>query len=301
MISLSRLAFAAGLLLGLSACAPRLAGVVPLQLVQQARSGGDSLEELHHLLLTDGEGDTLTAILRQPPTQLRQTESLPGILLLAGRETGRQAAAVIPGPLEAVVLAVEYPDILPEEVRVSEMLSRLPGIRGAAYRVPGVLRGAARFLAAQPSVDRERIALVGVSYGVPFAAAAARDPIFCCVALHHGGADLELLFRTLLPVENRALRGVAASFAAHYFRRLEPARHVAQISPRPLLLINGLHDELVPRRSGLLLASHARRPVRQIWLPHDHLMPGDTEVMRELADSTLRHFPQLQPSYRRSR
>jgi hypothetical protein len=30
--------------------------------------------------------------------------------------------------------------------------------------------------------------------------------------------------------------------------------------------------------------------VRQIWLPHAHLMPSDLAVMRELADSTIRNF-----------
>jgi hypothetical protein len=30
--------------------------------------------------------------------------------------------------------------------------------------------------------------------------------------------------------------------------------------------------------------------VRQIWLPHGHLSPGDTLQMRVLADSTLSHF-----------
>ena len=59
------------------------------------------------------------------------------------------------------------------------------------------------------------------------------------------------------------------------------------------MLINGLADEMVPRRSAQRLAEAARPPVRQIWLPHDHLMPHELEVMRELADSTLRHFPQL--------
>lgn len=58
----------------------------------------------------------------------------------------------------------------------------------------------------------------------------------------------------------------------------------------PLLLINGLYDKLVPRGSAELLLEAARPPVRQIWLPHDHLMPGDLDAMRELADSTLSHF-----------
>jgi hypothetical protein len=287
---LLRLGVLPGLIVVLAACAPGLSGSVPLHLVSRERVGGDSLEEVYELRLADSSGDTVSAVVRQPATHGRIGAKLPAIVLVAGRETGREAAAVIPGPIEVVVLAVEYPAAIPEGLRAGSLFARLPGIRRSAYRMPGLLRGAARFLAAQPEVDSERIVLVGVSFGVPFAAAAATDSIFSGVALHHGGADLGLLFRNNLPIGNRLLRGAAGAFAGWYFRRLEPSRHIQAIAPRPLLLINGLNDTMVPRRSALRLAERAGPPVRQVWLPHDHLMPDDYEVMRELADSTLSHF-----------
>jgi fermentation-respiration switch protein FrsA (DUF1100 family) len=156
--------------------------------------------------------------------------------------------------------------------------------------MPGLLRGAARWLSTLDGVDPERMLLVGVSYGVPFAAAAATDTLFRGVALHHGGADLALLLGHNLAVENGLLRGVLARFGAWYFRALEPARYVGSIAPTPLLLINAENDELVPRESAERLLGSARPPVRQVWLPHGHLMPSDTLQMKELADSTLSHF-----------
>lgn len=294
----ARAAAACVLLAALPGCAPRLAEPIPLRLIRQEAARVDTLEEVHDLLFLSGRGDSLSGVLRRPAAARRAAGELPAIVLLAGRETGRQAAAVVPGPLQAVVLALEYPAVIPETADLGQMVRRLPGIRRSAYAVPGLVRGAAHFLASQPEVDSSRIGLVGVSFGVPFAAAAATDPIFCCVALHHGGADLALLFRANLAIGNRLLRGLASAFAARYFRLLEPGRYVGEISPRPLLLINGLHDEMVPRRSALRLAELAGEPVRQIWLPHDHLMPDELDVMRELADSTIRHFPQLNPRTR---
>jgi fermentation-respiration switch protein FrsA (DUF1100 family) len=212
------------------------------------------------------------------------------VVLVAGRETGEQAAAVIAGPLEQVVLALEYPDVLPSTFSAWTAARRLGAVRRSALRMPGLLRGAGEWLSRQPQVDSGRIALVGVSYGVPFAAAAAPDPRFAGVALHHGGADLRLLLDHNLPLRNRLLRGFLARFLAWYLRALEPARYVGRVSPRPLLLINAERDQLVPRASAERLLAAARPPVRQIWLPAGHLTPGDTAQMRVLADSTLAYF-----------
>jgi fermentation-respiration switch protein FrsA (DUF1100 family) len=268
-------------------CAGEPARLVPLTLVDATELVAAPGERVLQLTFRDPEGQDVSAVLRGPAAP---TAPLAAVVVVAGRETGEQAAAVIPGPLEQVVLAIEYPAVLPDELAPRALLPALRAIRGSALRMPGLLSGGAAWLARRRSVDRNRIVLVGVSYGVPFAAAAGADTIFRGVALHHGGADLALLLRTNLPLENRLLRWGVARFGAWYLRALDPARHVGRISPRPLLLINGTDDHIVPRASAEAMLAAARAPVRQIWLARGHLMPDEPLHMRELADSTISHF-----------
>jgi hypothetical protein len=271
--------------------------VMPLVLVEMALVEADSLERLYSVRFTDPAGNPVDAYLRKPAVSVETVADrmgpLPGVVLVAGRFTGRDAIKMIPGPLTTVMLAVEYPQTIPVRVSVWEWMRSLPAIRRSALQMPGILRGAAHYLADQPEVDRDRIGLVGVSFGVPFAAAAGKDRIFNAVALHYGGSTLSSLFYANLPVENPWIRGGVANFAGWWFREMDPGRHIGDISPTPVLMINATRDVLIPREAAERLASRARPPVRQIWLPYGHLGVRDGEVIREVADSTFRYFHTL--------
>lgn len=265
---------------------------VPLRLVERELIEEGPTERLYSLRFADPAGAPVDAYLREPVREGWPGDGTerPGVVLVAGRFTGRQAAALIPGPLEPVMLAVEYPQTIPPRMSARAWLQALPSIRRSALRMPGILRGAAHYLAHEPGVDSTRIGLVGVSFGVPFAAVAGKDPIFRGVALHYGGANLASLFRANLPIQNGWLRGAVAGFAGWWFREMEPSRHVGAIAPTPLLLINATEDDQIPRESALRLARRAKPPVRHIWLPYGHLTSGQSAIIREVADSTFRWF-----------
>jgi hypothetical protein len=272
----------------LAGCARPAPDVLPIRLVEQLLVEEKPGERLYSLLFHDEAGRELHAYLRTPAGS--GPDPYPAIVLAAGRYAGRQAAAVIPGPLEQVVLAVEYPADIPERMNAGAWIRGLPAFVRAAHRMPGLLRGAGHYLRGLEEVDAARLTLVGVSFGVPFAAVAGQDRVFTGVALHFGGADIAGMLRANLPIRNSLARSAFARFGAWVFRDLEPARHVGNISPTPLLLINGSADEQIPRSSALLLAERASAPVRHIWLDHGHLSSLDHQLLRELADSTFRHF-----------
>jgi dienelactone hydrolase len=107
-------------------------------------------------------------------------------------------------------------------------------------------------LRGHPALDADRLVYVGFSMGTvlgaPFCAA---EPSVRAAVFAVGGAG----------------SGPAA---------IDPARHVGAFAPRPILFVNAMRDETVPRELAEALHSAAREPKKVLWFDcgHDDL-PGD--------------------------
>jgi dienelactone hydrolase len=242
----------------------------PLTLVEVTEVPAEGGSEVFSVRLgREGDDREILAYLRRPAD--RGLDPLPAMVLLAGRQGGRDAARVLPDGLPFAVLAVEYPEDLPEHAGPVEALRKVERIRRTASTIPDVLVDAGRVLAGMEEVDGDRIAVMGVSFGVPFAAAAGSDPVFSAAILAFGGAGLRDLVATNLPRGNAFTRRLVGTLFAARLREFEPARHVPRISPTPLLLINGIHDELIPRHTAARLGQAARPPTKHVWLEDGHV------------------------------
>jgi len=106
-------------------------------------------------------------------------------------------------------------------------------------------------LSSMDVVDPDRVAYAGFSLGAMIGAAfCGLDARPRAAALALGGAGL----------------GPAGA---------DPAEYVGRVAPRPLLLVNALQDEVVPRSAADALFEAAGDPKQQLWFeaPHDQL-PG---------------------------
>ena len=234
--------------------------------------------------LTSDSGLTISfRIIRHP-----SDEPLPVLLVLGGHRTGSDAVELFGNVGERAVVALEYPYDGPEKVKGFGPVARtIPLARQAFLDTPPAVSLVVDWLLEQPWVDGEQLIIVGASLGVPFAAtAAARDNRIKGALLIHGAADNRLW------LETQVARRVDAKFLHRplgtilywlaYGPALNTPERVAQISPRPVLIIGARNDERTPAGQTELLYAAAREPKSLRWTAGQHIQGNRSDVIQEL-------------------
>lgn len=216
----------------------------------------------------------------------------PLLLILGGYRTGEQAAMLVEDTRGTVVAAMAYPYDGPVNIKGLAVLKYVPRIRRALLDTPPAVQLALDYLLSRSDVDPTRVELVGVSFGSFFAAVAAvLDQRVTRLWLIHGAGQPYTLFEHNLKrfVPHRAPRAVVAAVAYVLAAgpRLAPELWVPQVAPRPVIMINALDDERLPREAVEALYASAREPKEQIWLTGQHVQPNRQEVVRQLVDVVL--------------
>jgi uncharacterized protein len=135
------------------------------------------------------------------------------------------------------------------------------------------VRSGVRYLQSRPEVDARRIGIFGGSLGgsvaimsaaeIPELQAVVVDSTFSSIewVVEHQFEKLDRVPKWLAPLVV-ALGGWHAGVDA---AEIAPIRHVAEISPRPLLIIHGAEDETFLVENATLLAQAAGPPT-ELWI-----------------------------------
>jgi dienelactone hydrolase len=225
---------------------------------------------------------------------------LPVLLVLGGHRTGSAAVELFGEVGERAVVALDYPYDGPQSVDgLVEFTRALPLVRQAFLDTPAAVSLTVDWLYEQPWVDRDQVLMVGASLGVPFAAtAAARDERLTGLLLVHGAADNRLWLEKNL--QRRADLGFLQSWTAAilhwlaYGPAFDTGKHVAAVSPRPVLIIGARNDERMPEGQTVALFDAAGEPKMLRWTEGRHVEPG----RREIIDDLLRIAEEELPFFR---
>lgn len=232
-------------------------------------------------LLGDAEGPLRASV------SLPEGEAgpFPVVVILGGLEVGRQSLQYVGTHGRNALVACEYP-------RTSDYwyegapLKKLPQIRAAALSVPARTSALLAWIRTQSWADKDRVSLLGYSFGADFVPAAARvaegrgqAPSHLVMA--YGGADLPGLFDANVTLRPRALQWAVGRILAAVVRPLEPALHLPYLRGEALF-ITGLRDHKVPLANARLMQFLKPEPKTVLDLDAGHMDPGNPKLTAEI-------------------
>ena len=241
----------------------------------------DSWESAHSrfqlLQLRNHRGDAVTNVYFRRPLELDPHHRI--FLIYAGAKTRDKILTLIPERSDLVLVSVQYPYDSPDGLL--EYLRWPHHIRQAAFRTVAGGMLALSFLRVEEDLDIDRLTIIGVSVGVPFATLhGALDERVPTVVLIHGGGDLPAQARAV--AEPRWLATPASVMAAILFHTFEPLRYVDRITPRKLVMIAARDDKLLPIDTIKILYARAREPKEMIWTESGHVRSKDTDLIADI-------------------
>lgn len=229
----------------------------------------------------NGAGDRVPAILSLPRRGKR-----PFPCLIEGHGLGG-------GKHETVEVADDYAE---PGVGVFAIDARFHGARGgerraeqavanidelyALFRLTVIdLRRGLDYLQTRPECDPDRIGYVGYSLGgLMGAMLAGADPRVRAPALVMAGGDWRLLLgmSEVYPLPDKDEPQTFDSYLAR-MAPLDPLYWVGRISPRPVLIVHGDRDRVVPTKASQALYGAARSPKRRLIYRGGHEIPKSQE------------------------
>jgi dienelactone hydrolase len=145
------------------------------------------------------------------------------------------------------------------------------------------------YLQTRPDIAKDRIYLAGASYGaITGGTVAAFDKRIPAAVLTYGGGNIPTMLTARMIADEVHKRHIPMPLVQlvgwYVLSPADPARYVAGISPRPVLLQNGTDDCLIATDAAKMLQEAAQEPKTVKWYQGDHIGMDEQNVFRVLDD-----------------
>lgn len=208
----------------------------------------------------------------------------PAVILLGGKATGKFAINYALDIDNLIILALDYPYEPRESYTIWTALWDVPAIRKALIDMVPAAMLATDYLFRRSDVDTTKLVILGYSFGAPFVPVISSvERRISVAAMVYGGGDLTSMIRhNVARYESMWMSELAGRLGGLLLRPLEPLRYADKISPTPIVMINGVNDEQIPRYNTEVFFNAALEPKKLIWLESRHVRPDNTDLTRRI-------------------
>jgi len=219
---------------------------------------------------------------------------LPAIVVLGGLERGSGVVDLIPRTTDAVLVGFDYPFVPPQRFGWTEALPLARRLEKGILETIETLGRLHALLARRADIDADRLTVVGVSLGAPFAVIGAAEQDWRGVVIIDGFGDLPRTlrhqfvrrWRPRYGVFAEALAWLAQTAAMRLVDAPEPEDSARRLRPHQVVyMINAEDDEFVPQRSVQALQDALRQSRAQLTfetLPGRHVRARDGQAIAQL-------------------
>lgn len=270
----------------------------------------NALGSTRRMTIRGSRGETIPVTIVLPVGASAQ-KKVPGLVLLHGK--GDELGQVLMIFMARSAAANGYASLIPEVVdHDAQGNHKITPFSGDAARLRKTfiesvqdVRRSLDLFSLQPEVDTKRIGLIGLSLGGIMGSVTTSVDLRIKTAIFVvAGADWPSILAGSQDPDAREYRARYARKSLAE-RRLEnqtleaidPRNFVAHIAPRPILMINGTKDELIPKVAAQTLFNAAREPKKQIWLPYGHFLSAEIRpLMQQWIDRHLKGAAPAKPA-----
>ena len=242
-------------------------------------SGAFTTQAIH---FASTNGQIVPALLCRP----KNVAKPPVLLYLHGLgmdKEGTRVLAMMAAPNGFAVLGIDAQYHGERKQPGVEILSAdLARTRQAVIQTVVDNRRALDYIRSRTDLDSNRVGLLGVSMGAILGSIVAGvDERLCSACLVVGGGRWDVILTQSHHEVSQQLRdqGVTAEKAQQVLGDVDPINFIGMIAPRPVLMINGKTDDIIPKAATDALFAAAQMPKEIQWLDGGHI-PSVAQLLK---------------------
>lgn len=229
-------------------------------------------------------------------------KKLPTLLIFGGFKEASETLELLKPLLrdEVALASFDYPFSPPRKFEFPASLKFVPEVKAMTRQTVSGIRAMYAALQTREDVDSAKIAIVGASFGAPFALeAASLEPTLSRLAIVHGfgdvpGTAMHQLLRKWQPRYgwlSYIPSWLIANLGWWYIGMQEPEESARALSEnQKVLLVSAAEDSFIPREASESLWSalqESKAASERRIMPGDHLQPGSDQLIAQIMSQVV--------------